>query len=151
MARPETGFDLLRVFCIGPIGRCLSVAALVCGALADAVPASGQGLFVVSQQNQKVLLYDESDGSFTETFVDPITVGFRSPNGLAISPSDGMIYTSSTGTGEIWRYTTATGFVDPPAVASGLLLPLGIAFDPSGADLFVVDQDDSELSEGRPA
>jgi DNA-binding beta-propeller fold protein YncE len=111
---------------------------LVSAALAWPSMTTAQGLFVVSQQNQKILHYDETDGSFIETFVEPITEGFQNPGGMEIHPSDGGLYVSSTGTGEIWKYTTSSGQVITPEVASGLISPGGIAFDAAGANLYLL-------------
>jgi sugar lactone lactonase YvrE len=109
--------------------------------------ATAQGLFVVSQQNQKILHYDETDGSFIETFVEPITEGFQNPGGIAIHPSDGVLHVSSTGTGEVWKYTTSNGQVITPEVASGLISPGGIGFDATGANLYFLAAE-TELSTG---
>ena len=126
------------------LGRCgLAAVAVVCSSIAVALPAPGQGLFVVSQNNRKVLHYDESNGDFLGTFVEPITVGFLTPAGMAIRPSDGVLYVSSAGTGEIWNYTTATGVViTTTAAATGLIQPAGMGFDATGEILYFVDAED---------
>jgi sugar lactone lactonase YvrE len=109
--------------------------------------AAAQGLFVVSQANQKILHYDESDGSFLETFVEPVTDGFLNPGGIAIRPSDGVLYVTSSATGEIWTYTTATGQVITPAIKSSLISPGGADFDASGAKLYYLAAE-TDLSTG---
>jgi DNA-binding beta-propeller fold protein YncE len=101
-----------------------------------ALPASAGGLLVVSQGNASVLEYDESDGSFVKTFVEPVTEGFAFPGGIAIRPSDGQLYVASTGSGEIWVYDTPTGEAIPPPVATGLLAPGSLDFDATGSSLF---------------
>jgi sugar lactone lactonase YvrE len=101
-----------------------------------ALPADAGSLLVVSQGTGQVLEYDDSDGSFLGVFVDPITLGFAFPGGLALRPSDGMLYVASTASGEIWTYDTPTGLVSPPETASGLLGPGWMEFDPSGSSLY---------------
>jgi WD40 repeat protein len=120
---------------------------IVCMALAWPPLAAAQGLFVVSQANEKILHYDETDGSFVETFVEAITEGFQNPGGIAIRPSDGVLYVTSTGTGEIWTYTTATGQVITPEIKSGLISPGGADFDASGAKLYFLAAE-TDLSTG---
>jgi DNA-binding beta-propeller fold protein YncE len=126
------------------------VLALVGGIAAQPEASCAQGLFVVSRGNQKVLHYDQNDGSFVGTFVEPITEGFRNPGGMAIRPSDGVLYVSSTGTGELWKYTTSSGQVITPEVASGLISPGGIGFDATGANLYFLAAE-TELSTGTDA
>src|SRR4029434_1336574 len=62
--------------------------------------------------------------------------------GIALRPTDGALFVSSRGTGEIWRYTTATGAVVVPAVKTGLMSPNGIDFAASGASLYFADAKD---------
>ena len=50
----------------------------------------------------------------------------ESYSGVVARQRQAMIYTSSTGAGEIWTYTTAKGVADPRSVASALFVPLGI-------------------------
>ena len=100
--------------------------------------AAAQGLFVVSQNNAKVLKYDHQTGAFLSTFVEPITQGFQIPGGIAIHPTSGILYVSSTGTGAIWKYTTATGALITPAAATGLIQPGSVGFDPAGTNLYFV-------------
>ncbi len=73
---------------------------------ARAAPAQ---LYVLSQQTQEVLTFDENTGAFEDVFATSVTVGFRIPVGIALRPTDGSLYVSSVSTGEIWSYTTATG------------------------------------------
>ena len=119
-------------------------------ALASSSSATADGLVVVSQNNQKILRYDEANGSFLDVFVEPVTEGFRIPAGIALRPGAGSLYVSSAGSGEIWRYETATGQALGPAVASGLLQPGGAAFDAAGDFLYFVDLADG-LSVTRDA
>jgi DNA-binding beta-propeller fold protein YncE len=118
--------------------------------LATGAPASGQGLLVVSQGNEKILEYDASDGSFVRTFVEPITEGFLTPGGIAVRPGDGQLYVASTGTGEIWTYATATGVALPPPAATALIQPGAVAFDASGATLYFAAAE-TQLSTGTDA
>jgi len=113
-----------------------------CMALAWSSAAVAQGLFVVSQNNQKVLRYDASTGAFLDTFVSPITQGFQIPGGMALQPSSGVLFVASTATGEIWKYTMATGQVITPRLAGGLFQPGAIAFDATGANLYFADAAD---------
>lgn len=119
-----------------PVRRFGAAVLLVTLVLGWPLPVAAQGLFVVSQANEKILKYDESDGSFLTTFVEPVTDGFQNPGGISIRPSDGILYVSSTGTGEIWAYTTSTGVVITPVAKGGLISPGGMDFDATGANLY---------------
>ncbi|MGH7336228.1 MAG: hypothetical protein ACREI7_01500, partial [Myxococcota bacterium] len=111
-------------------------------ALALAHPATGAGLFVAGQESQAVLEFDAPSGAFTRVFAETIQDGFRNPGGIALRPTDGALFVSSRGTGEIWRYDTATGAVVVPAVKTGLVSPNGIDFAVSGASLYFADVKD---------
>jgi sugar lactone lactonase YvrE len=112
--------------------------AIALGAgIALSTPAAAQ-LLVVSQDNAKVLEYDETDGSFVRTFVEAVEDGFQNPGGVAIHPGDGALYVTSTGSGEIWEYDVGTGDAVVPAAASGLIQPAAAAFDASGSTLYFV-------------
>ena len=110
-------------------------------ALAGPPPAVAQGLFVVSQNNASVLKYNQTTGAFVSTFVAPVTQGFQTPGGIGIHPTSGILYVSSTGTGEIWKYTTATGALITPRAAGSLIAPGSMVFDPplTGTNLYFVD------------
>jgi len=127
-----------------PFYCCLALA------LTTGAPARGQGLFVVSQGNEKILEYDSGSGAFVRTFAGPITDGFLTPGGIALRPSDGSLYVTSTGSGEIWAYDTATGASLPPAAATALIQPGPAAFDSSGATLYFAAAD-TQLSVGTDA
>jgi len=101
-------------------------------------PAVAEGLFVVSQNSASVLKYDPQTGAFLSTFISPITQGFQPPGGIAIHPTSGVLYVTSTGTGEIWKYTTATGALITPRAAGSLVGPGGMGFDATGANLYFV-------------
>ncbi len=118
-----------------------NLACLLAFALAP--PAAGAGLFVAGQQSEAVLEFDLPSGSFTRVFAATIHDGFRNPGGIALRPTDGALFVSSRGTGEIWRYDTATGAVATPAVKTGLISPNGIDFAASGASLYFADANDS--------
>ena len=105
-------------------------------------PAGADGLFVASQGGQAVLEYDATSGAFERVFAATLTQGFQTLGGIALRPSDGVLYASSSASGEIWRYATATGQVIAPAVATGLQGPRGIAFDASGGSLYFADPRD---------
>lgn len=92
---------------------------------------------------QSVLEYDAGTGAFQRVAVATVVDGFQNLGGIALSPSDGVLHVSSPASGEIWRYDTASGGVLPPALASGLQGPRGLAFDASGATLFFADPRDS--------
>ncbi|MCH1928494.1 hypothetical protein L6232_27240, partial [Shewanella sp. C31] len=77
---------------------------------------------------------DGNSGSYIGIFAETVTEGFRLPGGIALRPTDGVLYVSSVLTGELWSYTTATGDPITPAVATGLYAPFGIDFDASGAN-----------------
>ena len=107
-------------------------------ALAWPSPAAAQGLFVVSQNNASVLKYDPQTGAFLSTVISPITQGFQPPGGIAIHPTSEILYVTSTGTGEIWKYTTATGALITPRAAGSLVGPGSLGFDATGANLYFV-------------
>src|SRR5262249_20075218 len=111
--------------------------------LALAAPAARAGLLVAGRQSEAVLEYDAQTGSFARVFAATVRDGFRDPGGLALRPTDGALFVSSRGTGEIWRYDTATGAVATPAVKTGLVSPNGIDFAASGASLYFADAKDA--------
>jgi DNA-binding beta-propeller fold protein YncE len=104
---------------------------------------------VLSRGTTQILEYDGNSGAFIGIFAETVTEGFRLPGGIALRPTDGVLYVSSVLTGELWSYTTATGDPITPAVATGQFMPFGIDFDASGANLFFVDAStvDSENSD----
>lgn len=106
-------------------------------------PARGaaQDLFVVSQATQQVKRYDGATGSFLSNFITPVTDGFLLPGGMAIRPSDGVLWISSTASGEFWKYTTSTGTVITPAAKTGLLSPGAITFDTGGSNVYFLAAD----------
>jgi len=118
----------------------LRLPRLLCalGALFAVVPTAAAQLLVVSQGDARVLEYDAADGSFVAPFVEPVTVGFAFPGGIAIGPADGQLYVASTGSGEIWAYDASTGLASPPPAATGLLAPGGLVFDVSGSNLYFI-------------
>jgi DNA-binding beta-propeller fold protein YncE len=118
--------------------RCTGLALSI-AAVATAVTAEGQELMVLSRGTTQILEYDGNSGAFTSIFAETVTEGFRLPGGLALRPTDGVLYVSSVSTGDIWSYTTATGDPITPAVATGLFAPFGIDFDAGGANLYFVD------------
>ena len=101
--------------------------------------ASGGGLFVASQNSTSVLEYGSTSGAFERVFAETIAQGFQNPGGIALRPSDGVLHVASQASGEIWRYTTATGALITPALKTGLYGPRGLAFDATGANLFFAD------------
>jgi sugar lactone lactonase YvrE len=113
------------------------LAIALAAGVALSTPTAAQ-LLVVSQNNAKILEYDEDDGSFVSTFVEAIEEGFQNPGGVAIHPGSGALYVTSTGSGEIWEYDVATGDAVIPAVASGLIQPAAAAFDAGGSTLYFV-------------
>lgn len=106
------------------------------GLLVSTLAGADSRLVVISEGGARALAYDGGDGSFVGAFVEPVTTGFAFPGGIAIRPSTGALYVSSTGSGEIWTYDTASGLVSPPVAASGLLAPGSMAFDASGSNLY---------------
>lgn len=124
---------------VGPHNRAVRTAALVLLLPLVAIsitPAAAGSLLVVSRGSGQVLEYDDGTGDFTGVFVDPVSEGFAFPGGIAVRPSDGALYVSSTASGEIWSYQTATGQVDPPPVATALLAPGWLGFDSTGSTLY---------------
>ena len=98
----------------------LASVALVAGARAD---------FLVSSSNtNQVLRYDQS-GQFVSVFASGN--GLQDPEGITQGP-DGNVYVSSGTTGQVLRYSGATGaFLGVAASGNGLSGPLGLI---SGAD-----------------
>ncbi len=109
--------------------------------LAARVAGAG-GLLVASQNSASVLEYSANSGAFERVFADTIAQGFQNPGGIALRPSDGVLHVSSQASGEIWRYTTATGALITPALKTGLYGPRGLGFDATGANLFFADPQD---------
>ncbi len=101
--------------------------------------ASAGGLLVASQNSMSVLEYSSTSGAFERVFADTVAQGFQNPGGIALRPSDGVLHVTSQASGEIWRYTTATGALITPALKTGLYGPRGLAFDATGANLFFAD------------
>ncbi len=120
--------------------------ALVC-ALVMAGDSSADRLLVASQNEREILEYNGDDGSFVRVFTSPVTEGFTTPGGFALRPSDGQLYVSSTGTGEIWRYDTPSGVALPPALASGVISPTSAVFSADSSTLYFLAAD-AELSTG---
>lgn len=118
------------------LGAALGIFLL---ALAGSSPAAAQALFVVSQNNASILKYNQTTGAFVSTFVAPVTQGFQGLGGIRIHPTSGILYASSTGTGEIWKYTTATGALITPRAAGSLIGPGSMGFDATGTFLYFVD------------
>jgi DNA-binding beta-propeller fold protein YncE len=108
-----------------------------------ATPAGAGGLFVASQDGLSVLEYDATSGAFERIVAETTSQGFQLVGGIALRPSDAVLYVSSSASGEIWRYTTSTGEVIAPAVATGLQGPRGLDFDTSGGTLYFADPRDS--------
>ena len=131
-----------------PFSQILRRLALLGLVVAYAGPAQGQ-LYVMSQQTQEVLAFDENTGAFEDVFATTVTVGFRIPVGIALRPTDGSLYVSSVSTGEIWSYTTATGVPVTPAITADLFAPGGVDFDAAGTFLYLADAStiDSETSD----
>ena len=78
---------------------------------------------------------------------ETISQGFQNPGGIALRPpSNSELHVTSQASGEIWRYTTATGALITPALKTGLYGPSGLAFDAAGANLYFADPLDA-LSE----
>jgi DNA-binding beta-propeller fold protein YncE len=119
-------------------------ATLFAPALLLAASAGGSGgLLVASQQSRSVLEYDAATGGFERVVVETVTQGFQTLGGIALRPSDGVLHVSSSASGEIWSYATASGEVIAPPLATGLQAPRGLAFDASGSTLFFADPKDS--------
>jgi DNA-binding beta-propeller fold protein YncE len=125
-------------FVDNPLFRKFLAPALMTIALAVAGSAPAQ-LYVLSQQTEEVLAFDENLGSFDGVFAGTITEGFRIPVGIALRPSDGSLFVSSVTTGEIWSYTTSTGLPVTPEITANLFAPGGIDFDAAGAFVYVAD------------
>jgi DNA-binding beta-propeller fold protein YncE len=116
---------------------------LLASLLQAASPAGAGGLLVASQDSQSVLEYDAATGAFERVVVKTVAQGFQTLGGIALRPSDGGLHVSSTASGELWRYATATGEVIAPALAAGLQGPRGLAFDATGNRLFFADPKDA--------
>lgn len=94
---------------------------------------------MASRNTQQVLRYDALDGAFVDVLVETVSEGFQTPAGIAVRPSTGELYAASAGSGEIWRYATATGLPATPPEANGLIQPGGVGFDATGDALYLVD------------
>lgn len=118
--------------------RAIAVVAL----LFAAVASRGAELLAAGEGNRAVLGFDAASGAFARVFAQTIDDGFANPGGIALRPSDGALFVSSRGTGEIWRYDTATGAVVTPAVKTGLFAPNGLDFSAAGTALYYADAKD---------
>jgi len=116
-------------------------AAVVAVLLLAAVASRSAELLVAGEGNRAVLGFDAASGAFARVFAQTVDDGFANPGGIALRPTDGALFVSSRGTGEIWRYDTATGAVVTPAVKTGLFAPNGIEFS-SGTTLYFADAKD---------
>ena len=67
-----------------PVHRFKAAVLAVSMVLGWPLSVAAQGLFVVSQANEKILEYDASDGSFLTAFVAPVTDGFQIPGRISI-------------------------------------------------------------------
>ncbi len=121
----------------------LAPTLLVPSLLLAASSAGAGGLFVASQESRSVLEYDATTGDFERVVVETVSQGFQTLGGIALRASDGVLHVSSSASGEIWRYATATGEAIAPALAAGLQGPRGLAFDAGGGTLFFADPKDS--------
>jgi DNA-binding beta-propeller fold protein YncE len=101
--------------------------------------AGAGGLYVVSQETQSVLEYDPTSGAFLRVVANTVAQGFQFPGGIALRPSDGVLHVTGQASGDIWRYTTATGALITPALKTGLYGPGGLAYDAAGANLYFAD------------
>src|SRR5262245_38060894 len=116
-------------------------AVVVVALLLAAVASRSAELLVAGEGSRAVLGFDATSGAFTRVFAQTVDDGFSNPGGIALRPSDGALFVSSRGTGEIWRYDTATGAVVTPAVKTGLFAPNGIEFSGS-TTLYFADAKD---------
>jgi DNA-binding beta-propeller fold protein YncE len=119
--------------------RAVVVALLL---LFAAAASRGAELLVAGDGNRAVLGFDAASGAFARVFAQTVDQGFANPGGIALRPTDGALFVSSRGTGEIWRYVTATGALVTPAVKTGLFVPNGIDFSATGATLYFADAKD---------
>ena len=107
------------------------------------VTQSNAALLVGNTRGNNVVLYGD-DGSFQGNFIAPGSGGLIDPDALTFGP-DGNLYVSSgdSSSGQILRYSGATGaFIDTFA-SSGLIRPYGSAFGPDGnlyVSSFLTDQ-----------
>jgi sugar lactone lactonase YvrE len=101
-------------------------------------------LYVVSYQTKEILRYQGPAGSSPGAFVDVFASDANGPEDLTFGP-DGNLYVSVIDNGgQIDRFDGSTGapigsgtFV--PAGSGGLVQPRQIVFDPTGANMYVVE------------
>ncbi len=101
------------------------------------------GTFVVScGERDRVARFDRR-GHFLGDLAAAGTGGLVEPTGMAVGPSDGLLYVASRGSNAVLRFDLAQGALVDAFVASGgggLVTPFGLAFGPDGS-LFVSGDD----------
>jgi DNA-binding beta-propeller fold protein YncE len=94
-------------------------------------------LYVSSQNNDRILRYDGTTGSFIDIFVAAGSGGLDVPVGLDFGP-DGNLYVASN-LSAVRRYDGSTGAYIDAFVPSGLGNPTGLLFGPDD-DLYVCNR-----------
>ena len=100
---------------------------------------AGGALLVSDWGAGAVRSYDAATGASNGDLIAPGVAGLSQPDDMIFGP-DGKLYVSSTGTGEVLRFTATGGFDRVFASGNGLIFPRGLVFDAQGK-LLVADSD----------
>jgi streptogramin lyase len=119
-----TGFDSIGGFTFGPDGN----------------------LYAASFNDDSILRFDGTTGTFIDVFVTSGLGGLSGPNGVAFGP-DGNLYVASGDTNSVIRYSGTDGsligdFI--PSGANGLADPFGILFRSDG-NLYVAGANSDDV------
>ena len=113
-----------------PVGRDIItkrnvlMATLVAMLIGTLVPSASADLFVISENSNSVLRFDEVTGQFMDVFVSPGSGGLNDPRHLLIG-RDGNLYVTSFNTNSVNRYDGTTGAPLPAPGKSGAIFASG--------------------------
>src|SRR5438034_85937 len=88
--------------------RHLLLATLVALVMTAFVPWASADLYVISENTNSVLRFDEATGQFMDVFVSPGSGGLNDPRHLLIG-RDGNLYLTSFNNNSVMRYDGTTG------------------------------------------
>ncbi|MEM1089452.1 MAG: hypothetical protein AAGI67_03630 [Pseudomonadota bacterium] len=120
-------FDL----CSGQFLRLLDTGGRLNGV--QAVRRGNGYLYVASEENNRVLRYDETSLAFIDVFVETSAIGINKPTGLAVGP-DGDLYIAGFTTSDVVRVDGESGSEKRRYSLAGQIsgIDAGMVFDPTG-------------------